>query len=227
MGWLSNTVFGVLSMKSRLSIKSELARGLIAAGVLLLGLGTTHLASAAGDVQAGQTKASTVCLACHGLDGNSVNPEWPSIAGQHEQYIIKQVKAFRAGERTNVLMSPIALTLTDQDIENVAAYYATQKIKGQEAAKSSVDLGQKIYRGGVADSKVPACMACHGPNGRGNPAANFPSIRSQYATQIALQLQAYKKGERKTDQNEMMRTIAAKLTDQQINAVAQYMQGLR
>ncbi|MGC3981524.1 MAG: cytochrome c4 [Steroidobacteraceae bacterium] len=198
---------------------------LAAAGILTFAISAT--ASAAGDVAAGQTKASAVCIACHGLDGNSVNPEWPSIAGQHEQYIMKQVKAFRAGERTNVLMSPIALTLTDKEIEDVAAYYATQKIKGQEGAKGKVELGQQIYRGGVASNKVPACMACHGPNGRGNPAANFPSVRSQYATQIALQLQAYKKGERKTDQNEMMRTIAAKLSDAQIEAVAQYMQGLR
>jgi cytochrome c553 len=212
-------------MKSGLSIKSELARGLIASTALLLGM--TSLASATGNVQAGQTKASTICLACHSLDGNSVNPEWPSLAGQHEQYIIKQIRAFRAGERVNTLMSPIAMTLTDQEIEDVAAYYSTQKIKGQEAAKSKVDLGEKIYRGGIAENKVPACMACHGPNGRGNPAAVFPSIRSQHATQIALQLQAYKKGERKTDQNEMMRTVAAKLSDQQIEAVAQYVQGLR
>lgn len=211
---------------SKLDLYKKLPRiaGWLAAG-LLLAVATS--ASAAGDATAGQTKASTVCVACHGLDGNSVNPEWPSIAGQHANYIIKQVKAFRAGERVNALMSPIAMTLTDQEIEDVAAYYSTQKIKGQEAAKDSVELGQKIYRGGVADSKIPACMACHGPSGRGNPPAVFPAIRSQHATQIALQLQAYKKGERKTDQNEMMRTIAAKLTDQQINALAQYIQGLR
>ncbi len=214
-------------MNPGLSIKSGMARGLIISAVMLLGLGAANMASAAGDIQAGQTKASTVCLACHGLDGNSVNPEWPSIAGQHADYIAKQVKAFRAGERTNVLMSPIALTLTDKDIEDVAAYYATQKIKGQEAAKSKVAAGEKLYRAGDANTKTPACMACHGPNGRGNPAAAYPSIRSQYATQVALQLHAYKKGERKTDQNEMMRTIAAKLSDEQIDAVAQYVQGLR
>jgi cytochrome c553 len=214
-------------MNLGLSNKYELARGLMVSTVMLLGLGAGNVAAAAGDVQAGQAKASTVCLACHGLDGNSVNPEWPSIAGQHEDYIIKQVKAFRAGERTNVLMSPISLTLTDKEIEDTAAYFATQKIKGKEAAKSKVDLGQQIYRGGIVDSKTPACIACHGPNGRGVAAASYPSIRSQYATQVALQLQAYKKGERKTDQNEMMRVIAAKLTDEQIDAVAQYVQGLR
>jgi len=214
-------------MNLGLSNKYELARGLMVSAAIMLGLGAGDVASAAGDVQAGQTKASTICVACHGLDGNSVNPEWPSIAGQHESYIVKQVKAFRAGERSNVLMSPIALTLTDKEIEDTAAYYASQRIKGLEAAKAQVELGQKIYRGGVADNKTPACIACHGPSGRGNPAASYPSIRSQHAKQVALQLQAYRKGERKTDQNEMMRAVAAKLTDEQIDAVAQYVQGLR
>ncbi|MGD9841871.1 MAG: cytochrome c, partial [Steroidobacteraceae bacterium] len=199
-------------------------RGLLAIGLLS---GVAMNAAAAGDVQAGMTKASTVCIACHGLDGNSVNPEWPSIAGQHESYIIKQVKAFRAGQRSNVLMSPIALTLTDKEIEDTAAYYASQKIKGLEAAKSKVELGQSIYRGGVTNRNVPACMACHGPNGRGNPGAIYPSLRSQHATQVVTQLQAYRKGERSTDQNQMMRDVAAKLTDEQIDAVAQYIQGLR
>jgi len=199
--------------------------GLLAAGVLVTLMGNT--ATAAGDAQAGMTKASSVCLACHSLDGNSVNPQWPSIAGQHESYIIKQIKAFRAGQRVNPLMSPIAMTLTDKEIEDVAAYYAGQTIKGQEGAKDKIDLGQQIYRGGLANGKVPACLACHGPDGRGNSAAIYPAIRSQHATQIVMQLQAYRKGERKTDQNEMMRSIAAKLTDEQIDAVAQYIQGLR
>lgn len=212
-------------MKSGLFLNLAMVRGLLATGVMVTLLG--HTAAAAGDAQAGMTKASTVCLACHALDGNSVNPLWPSIAGQHESYIVKQVQAFRAGQRVNPLMSPIAMTLTDKDIQDVAAYYASQKIKGQEAAKDKVELGQKIYRGGVAEGKVPACLACHGPDGRGNAAAGYPAIRSQHATYAAAQLQAYRKGERKTDQNEMMRTIAAKLTDEQIEAVSQYIQGLR
>jgi cytochrome c553 len=216
-------------MKSGLSKKSRLARELLAATAVVLGMTAASLANAAGNIQAGQTKAATVCVACHGLDGNSVNPEWPSLAGQHENYIAKQIKAFKAGDRTNPLMTPIALTLTDQDIEDVAAYFATQKIKGQEAAKSKVELGQKLYRAGNNDNKTPACLACHGPNGRGNAEAGYPSIRSQHAVQVALQLKAYRSGERKTDKdrNEMMRTVAAKLTDDQIDAVAQYVQGLR
>lgn len=187
---------------------------------------TQGLAHAKGTIEAGQAKAAT-CVACHGLDGNSVNPEWPSIAGQHEQYIVKQLKAFKAGARQNVLMSPMAATLSDQDMEDLGAYYASQTAKGLEADKSKVALGQQLYRGGNAQTHTPACLACHGPNGRGNPAANYPSIRGQHSTQIALQLQAYKKGERKTDQNEMMRNVAANLSDDQINAVATYVQGLR
>lgn len=192
-------------------------------GILLAVQGLAH---AKGTVEAGQAKAAT-CVACHGLDGNSVNPEWPSIAGQHEQYIIKQLKAFKAGVRQNTLMAPMAATLSDQDVEDVAAYYSSQTPKGLEADKSKVTLGQQLYRGGNAQTHTPACLACHGPNGRGNPAAAYPSIRGQHATQIAMQLQAYKKGERKTDQNEMMRNVAATLTDEEINAVASYVQGLR
>ncbi len=212
-------------MKSGLFMNLTVVRGMLAAGFMLTLMG--NAATAAGDAQAGMSKASSVCIACHSMDGNSVNPEWPSLAGQHESYIIKQIKAFKAGQRSNALMSPIAMTLTDKEIEDVAAYYSSQKIKGQEGAKSKVELGQQIYRGGVANNKIPACLACHGPDGRGNPAAPFPSIRSQHATQVVTQLQAYRKGERKTDQNEMMRSIAAKMTDAQIDAVAQYIQGLR
>lgn len=184
------------------------------------------VADAKGSVEAGQTKTAT-CVACHGLDGNSVNPEWPSIAGQHEQYIVKELKAFKSGVRQNVLMSPMAATLSEQDMEDLGAYYATQTPKGLEADKAKVALGQQVYRGGDSQNHIPACIACHGPNGRGNAPASYPSIRSQHAAQVALQLRAYKKGERSTDRNEMMRDIAAKLSDAQIDAVAAYVQGLR
>lgn len=184
------------------------------------------VADAKGSVEAGQTKTAT-CVACHGLDGNSVNPEWPSIAGQHEQYIVKELKAFKSGARQNVLMSPMTATLSEQDMEDLGAYYATQTPKGLEADKAKVALGQQVYRGGDSQNHIPACIACHGPNGRGNAPASYPSIRGQHATQVALQLRAYKKGERSTDRNEMMRDIAAKLSDAQIDAVAAYVQGLR
>ncbi len=179
-----------------------------------------------GSAEAGQAKAAT-CVACHGLDGNSVNPEWPSIAGQHAEYIVRQLKAFKGGARTNVLMTPMATILSDQDMLDLGAYYAAQQRKGLEADASKVTLGQKLYRGGDQKSELTACIACHGPGGNGNPAALYPAIKGQHATYVAAQLRAYKRGERATDQNQMMRTVAAVLTDEQIDALASYVQGLR
>lgn len=179
-----------------------------------------------GSAEAGQAKAAT-CVACHGLDGNSVNPEWPTIAGQHAEYIVKQLKAFKAGARTNVLMAPMAATLSDQDMLDLGAYFASQRPKGLEAEPGKVALGQKLYRGGDQKAQLAACIACHGPGGSGNPAALYPSIKGQHATYVSAQLRAYKRGERATDQNQMMRNVAALLTDEQIDAVASYVQGLR
>ncbi len=179
-----------------------------------------------GTAEAGQAKAAT-CVACHGVDGNSANPEWPSLAGQHAEYIVKQLKAFKGGARANVLMSPMAMTLSDQDMADLGAYFSAQRPKGLEADASKVALGQRIYRGGDKNTELTACIACHGPSGSGNPAALYPAIKGQHATYTAAQLRAYKRGERSTDQNQMMRTIAAALSDDQIDALASYVQGLR
>jgi cytochrome c553 len=183
-------------------------------------------AHAEGTAQAGQAKSAT-CVACHGVDGNSVNPEWPKLAGQHPEYIVKQLQAFKSGARKNPLMSPMAAPLSDQDMEDLAAYFSSQTTKGGEAEPSKVSAGQRLYRGGDANSHTPACLACHGPNGRGNPPALYPSIRGQQATYVAAQLRAYKSGARTTDQNQMMRNVAASLSDEEIDAVASYIQGLR
>jgi cytochrome c553 len=185
-------------------------------------------ASAEGNATAGQTKAAT-CVACHGVDGNSVNPEWPSLAGQHSQYIVKQLKAFKSGSRTNALMAPMAMGLSDQDMEDVAAYFSSQTARGLEADKSKVAAGQKLYRGGNATTKVAACIACHGPNGGGNPTAGYPSIRGQHSVYVAAQLNAYKAGTRTTDavNNKMMHDVSVKLSAEEIAAVASYVQGLR
>jgi len=194
--------------------------------VLALGMGVAH---AAGDAKAGQSKAAA-CAACHGLDGNSNGPEWPNLAGQHESYIIKQLKAFKSGQRVNVLMTPQAQLLNDQDMEDVAAYFTLQKVKGSEADASKVNSGRQIYQGGVAANKVTACgPACHGPDGRGNPAAGYPSLHGQRAAYVMLQLQNYRSGTRTTDkaQGTVMEMEAGKLTDDQIKAVAAYIQGLR
>jgi cytochrome c553 len=190
-------------------------------------LGWSGVAAAAGDKDAGQAKSST-CMACHGADGNSANPEWPSLAGQHASYIVKQIKHFKDNERSNPLMSPMALILSDQDAEDLAAYYAstTPRPTG-EAEPSKVKLGQTLFRAGIPERGIPACAGCHGPNGSGNPGAAYPRIGGQHAVYAAAQLRAYKSNARATDPNSMMRAIAAKLSEDEIDAVASYVQGLR
>jgi cytochrome c553 len=197
--------------------------------VTVTALGALSFGSAAlaeGSAEAGQAKSAT-CVACHGVDGNSVNPEWPNLAGQHTSYLEKHLKLFRSGERQNVLMSPMAMGLSDEDIADLAAYFAAQPLKGLEADPGKVDLGESIYRGGNPKSGVPACIACHGPTGAGNPAAVYPLVKGQHAAYTALQLKAYRSGERNTDPNQMMRNAAAGLTDEEIDAVASYIQGMR
>ncbi|HWK74511.1 MAG TPA: c-type cytochrome [Povalibacter sp.] len=196
---------------------------------VLSALGALYLSAPAfaeGSAEAGQAKAAT-CVACHGVDGNSVNPEWPTIAGQHPDYIVKQLKAFKSGARQNVLMSPMAAPLSDADIDDLAAYFSSQIANGLEAEPSKVSLGQRLYRAGDAETGVAACGSCHGPTGHGNPAAEYPSIRGQHSTYLEAQLKAYRSGTRQTDQNQMMRGVAHALTDEQIAAVASYVQGLR
>lgn len=197
------------------------------AALLALGLSQSALAQEpAGSADAGRAKAVT-CIACHGADGNSVNPEWPSIAGQHESYTFKQLQAYKSGARSNPLMSPMAAPLSEQDMRDLAAYFASLPPKGLEADPSKVTLGQRLYRGGDQANELTACIACHGPRGNGNPAALYPSVKGQHATYVAAQLRAYQSGQRTTDQNQMMRNVAAALTDEQIDALASYVQGLR
>jgi len=199
----------------------------LAALTLVAVFGWTSSAHAAGTVEAGQAKSAT-CMACHGMDGNSANPEWPSLAGQHSSYILKQLKHFKSGERQNALMAPMAMILSDQDMEDLAAYFASQTLRpAGETEPSKVALGRKIFLGGNAAKGVPACAGCHGPSGSGIAGAAFPQIGGQHAVYAAAQLRGYKSGARATDPNNMMRTIAAKLTDEEIDAVASYLQGMR
>jgi cytochrome c553 len=198
------------------------------AAALALALATVALpARAAGDAAAGQARAVT-CAACHGVDGNSLNPEWPSLAGQHESYIVKQLQAFKSGARQNVLMSGQAMALSDQDMADIAAWFAGQKPAAKAADPALVDVGQRLYRGGNKDAGVPACLACHGPDGLGNITAAWPVVAGQQANYTAAQLAAYRSGERKTDgDTQIMRNVAARLTDDEIKAVASYIQGLQ
>lgn len=180
---------------------------------------------AAGDPAAGKEKSQT-CAACHGADGNSTNPVWPKLAGQHEGYLVKQMLDFKSGARENAQMSPMMEPLSKQDIEDLAAYYASQKVKIGKADPAAVEIGQKVYRAGNLEAGVPACMACHGPTGRGNPAAGYPSLSGQHAEYTRNQLNAFRQDARTNDTNEVMRTIVDRMTDEEISTVSEYLQGL-
>jgi cytochrome c553 len=188
-----------------------------------------------GSVEAGKAKAIT-CMACHGPQGISANPLWPNIAGQNATYIASQLKAFRDGaanpqaaERYDPLMSPQSLALSDEDIRNLAVYFESLPAPAQAVAKAStVDKGEALYRGGDMESGTAACLACHGPTGRGNPAANYPALQGQHAVYTAKQLNDYASGARTSDgKTRIMRDIAARLSKDDIDALASYVQGLR
>lgn len=185
----------------------------------------SNWAGATGNAKAGAGKAA-VCRACHGSDGNSPNPQWPNLAGQGAPYIVKQLQDFKAGRRTNPIMSPQAAKLSEQDMEDLAAYFSSQKEKTGSADPKLVKAGERLYRGGDAATGVPACMACHGPAGAGNPAARYPALHGQHADYVMSQLEAFKDGSRTNDPGKMMREIAAHLTKEQMRAVASYINGL-
>jgi cytochrome c553 len=197
---------------------------LVFAGIILL-VGSVSTAMAEGDPAAGRAKSAT-CAGCHGGDGNSANPEWPKLAGQHQDYLYKQLKNFKSGERENATMAAMVAPLSDQDMADLAAFYASQSASPAKAAPSLVELGENIYRGGNAATGVAACIGCHGPAGAGNPAAKFPVLSAQHAKYVELQLYAFKKGERNNDAGKMMRNSAERMTKEEIEAVASYVQGL-
>ncbi|MGH8175028.1 MAG: c-type cytochrome [Steroidobacter sp.] len=183
-------------------------------------------AGAESSADEGQAKAAT-CVACHGVNGNSTNPLWPNLAGQHPQYVDKQLHAFKSGARQDPLMTPMAMTLSEDDIADLAAYYTEQTPTGLEADPGKVAQGQRLYRGGDMTTGVAACTACHGPSGDGNPTALYPAIGGQHAAYVAKQLRSYREGTRQTDPNQMMRNVAHAMSDEQIEAIAAYVQGLR
>ena len=179
-----------------------------------------------GDAAAGAQKIA-VCSACHGMNGNSVNPEWPNLAGQHASYLASQLALFKQGARNNVVMSPNAMLLSDQDMADVAAYFSRQPATGLEADPSLYAAGEKLYRNGDAARGLPACTACHGPEGKGNGPAQYPAVRAQHSQYTYVQLKAYASGDRKAAANGMMQAIAPKLTDEEMRALGSYLQGLR
>ncbi len=192
---------------------------------LLVTFGISGVAHAAGDAAAGKANTA-VCAACHSADGNSAVPNFPKLAGQNEAYLLKQLKDIKGGSRQVVEMTGMLGGFSDQDLANIAAYFASQKVQIGQASEELVAAGQQIYRGGLMDKGVAACTACHSPNGTGNASAGFPALSGQHGAYIEKQLMAFRTGARDNDPNGMMRDIAAKLSDADIKAVADYIQGL-
>ena len=182
----------------------------------------------AGSAEAGKARSMT-CGACHGVEGNSVNPLWPNIAGQGAPYIVAQLQAFKDGTRSDPLMTSMAMSLSDQDMRDLAVYFESLPAAANAVANvNSIARAEALYRGGDEDNDVAACIACHGPTGRGNPAATYPALHGQHAAYTAKQLRDYASGARTTDgKTRIMRDIAARLSKEDIDAIASYVQGLK
>jgi len=197
---------------------------LIAGLVLIMWL---SVASAGGDAERGSTLTAT-CVACHGDDGNSLAGSFPNIAGQNEKYLLKQLRDMKSGARAQNLMVGIVDTLSDQDMQDLAAFYA-RKTAAESAADPELALqGEHIYRSGIARKGVAACSACHSPTGQGNDLASFPKLAGQWSEYTEAQLKAFRVGERHNDgESKMMRLSAMDLSDAEIAAVASYIAGLR
>lgn len=185
-----------------------------------------------GDVEAGKTKSAT-CAACHGPDGNATIPMYPKIAGQHAGYIYKQLKEFKLAMETggkegrmNAVMGGMVMPLSDQDMKDLSAYFASQTMTAGSTPEDIIPAGQALYRGGDMERGIPACQACHGPRGVGQSLAGFPKVSFQHPEYIKSQLELFRSGKRANDMNGMMQDIAVKLTDEEIDIISKYMAGL-
>ncbi|WKE65450.1 c-type cytochrome [Gallaecimonas kandeliae] len=203
----------------------------IALAVILLA-GTSSQLLAQGDADAGKAK-SAVCAACHGPDGNSPVGMYPRLAGQHASYIIKELHDLKKGMesggkdgRYDPVMSSMAAPLSDQDMADLAAYFSSQTMAGGTTPKDVVKAGHRLFMGGDLERGIPACTACHGPRGDGHSLARFPDISGQHPEYIKTQLERFRAGQRANDPNGMMRQVAAKLTDQDIDILSKYLAGL-
>ena len=194
--------------------------------ITISGAIVSNSALPAGSVEAGATKA-VVCQACHGANGNSANPDWPSLAGIGADYIAEQLKNFKDGKRTNPVMMPNVANLTPEDMADLGAYFDSLPNTGLEADPSYWQAGEKLYRAGDSARSIPACMACHGPTGRGNEPAKFPALRGQQSVYVSKQLNDYASGARSTGPNGIMQTIAKRLSPEDIRNLASYLQGIR
>ncbi len=201
----------------------------VAAALALVSVPSAASNLADGDAEAGKAKVTT-CAACHGANGVSVNPQWPSLAGQHSRYSLQQLEWFKSGERKNILMNSQAMALSEQDMRDLAAYFESQAAAVREVANpDTLARGERLYRGGDEERGLPACIACHGPTGAGNPGVPYPKVGGQHATYLASSLREYATGgenRSNTEEQKQMTTIAQKLTPEDIEALSSYMQGL-
>jgi len=200
--------------------------------VLIASLLASCSISAQGSIDAGKAKSLT-CAACHGADGNSQIPMYPKLAGQHEKYLEKQLREFKLGMtsggkqgRVNAVMGGMAMVLSEQDMADLAAYYASLTTSYNTTPENIVEAGKVLYTAGDAERGLPACVACHGPRGNGTELSGFPKISGQHADYIKSQLQMFRDGARGNDMNAMMRDVAKKLTDEEIETLSQYVGGL-
>jgi cytochrome c553 len=208
----------------------------LCAAALVAPMSVTHANTAAPDAHAatqvakpdvvkGEASYAAVCAACHGADGNSGTPAYPKLAQQHPEYLVKQLQEFKSDKRNNAIMKGFASALSDEDMKNISYWVTAKKAKpGCAKEKELVGLGERIYRGGIADRQVPACAGCHSPNGAGIP-SQYPRLSGQHAEYSAAQLVAFRDGVRKNSLQ--MNQVAAKMNDREIKAVADYIAGLR
>jgi cytochrome c553 len=184
-----------------------------------------NLLLAQGDAAAGQAK-SALCGSCHGVDGNSPLAMNPKLAGQSARYMVKQLQDFKSGARAGAIMASMVLSLSDQDMEDIAAWYSSQQPTIQGADPELIELAERLYRAGNSEIAVAACSACHSPTGKGNAPAGFPSLSGQHAEYTLQQLKDFRSGVRQNDGSEMMRTVVERLTDKELEALASYVSGL-
>ncbi|KAA8671052.1 cytochrome c4 [Vibrio gigantis] len=199
---------------------------------LILSLLASCSVWAQGSIEAGKAKSQT-CVACHGADGNSLITQYPKLAGQHEKYLEKQLKELKLGMtsggkqgRYEPVMGAMAMPLSEEDMADLAAYYASLPISSNSTPENVVDEGKVLYTAGNAERGVTACIACHGPRGNGTELSGFPKISGQHADYIKAQLEKFRDGNRNNDMNAMMRDVAKKLTDAEIDTLSKYVGGL-
>jgi cytochrome c553 len=196
-------------------------------GAILIGLSSLiSFSLVAADSAAGKSK-SAVCAGCHGADGNSANGVWPILAGQHASYLEKQLKNFKSAERADPVMQGMVAGLNEVDIQDIAAYYESQKSKPVAFDKALVARGEGIYRGGITEISVAACIACHGPDAGGNGPASYPSLKGQHSEYLVAQLKKFRAGTRANDSYSMMRSLTARMSDEEIMAVAAYISAIQ